>query len=501
MRTKSSIKNTIAIFISQITNILLGMISTTLFIKFLNIEYRGINGLFHNIISMLSITELGISNAIVVNLYKPIHENNTERIKTLIHFYKKTYNIIILIITIIGLAIIPFLNIIVGPITVDINLTLAYILALLGSISSYTLAYKRSMLYATQKEYILQVIQTIYFIICNILQIISLYLTENYYLYLMIKLLCQIIENLVISLIVNKQYKYLKDKNYTKLDKKTEKSIWKKVGALSIHKLSTAIVNNTDNILISSFLGVISVGLYSNYYLIINNVKILLYGMMASTIAPIGDLLIEKNEEKNYQTFKKIRFINVWLAVFTSVCLLVIMQDFICLWIGKKYLLDNFVLLILILNYYQKILQRPYRNFKDAAGIWLEDKYVPLIIAILNIIFSIILLKIFGLAGVFIGTILSSLVYWLYSFPKYIYKGLFKKNYLNYFLEITSYLLLLFIAAFPTYKLIELFRVSNQLLQVAIDIVISCLIPNLILLIIFHKNKEFKYFRKLILKK
>lgn len=498
MRTKNSIKNIIATLIVNCINIILGMFSTTLFINFLGIEYTGINGLFSNIISMLSIAELGIGNAIVVNLYKPIHDNDTDKIKTLMHFYKKTYRIIIAIMIAIGVLIIPFLDIIVGDITVPVNLTIAYLLTLFSVISSYFLAHKRSILCASQKEYILKILSVIDIFICNILQIIALYTTKNYYLYVVIKIICQTIENITISIITDHKYKYLKDKNYKKLDKKTEKEIWKKVRALSIHKFSSFIVSGTDNIIISTFLGVISVGLYSNYYLIINNVKSILQQMMNSITASIGDLLTENNKEKNYKVFKKIKFLNTWLAIFTSVCLLVIMQDFICFWIGEEYLLSNFTLLILVINYYQKILQITYKNFKDAAGIWSEDKYVPIIEALLNIVCSIIFVKLFGLAGVFIGTFISSLVYWIYSFPKIIHKGLFQKKYSSYIGEIIKSILLFIITSLSTYKVSSLIIVSNIFIKVIIDIIICCVIPNIILITIFHKNEEFKYFINLL---
>lgn len=500
MITKNSLKNLIATSITNILNLILGMISTTLFIRYLNIEYRGINGLFSNIISMLSIAELGISNAIIVNLYKPIREKDTEKIKSLIYFYKKTYNIIIVIMLSLGILIIPFLKYIIKDITVPVNITLAYILMLLSAVCSYILAHKRTILYASQKDYILKIISIIYLFICNFSQIIALYLTKNYYTYLIIKVICQILENITISLVADKEYKFLKDKNYTKLDKQTEKNIWKKVKGLSIHKISNFIVSGTDNIIISSFLGVISVGLYSNYSMIINNIKNVSIQIMSSFQASIGDLIAENNPKNNFEAFKKIRFFNLWLALFTSVCLLIITQDFIKLWIGKEYLLTNQVLIILVLNYYQSILQRPYKGFKDAAGIWIEDKFIPILEAILNIIISLILLKKFGLVGIFWGTFISSLTYWSYSYPKFIYKGIFNKSYLSYIKNIILYLLLFILIATTTHLTTTLFTTTNIILKLIIDIIICCIIPNIILIILFHKTKEFKYFINLLKK-
>ena len=285
MRTKNSIMNSIASLISSLFNAILGIISQALFLKILNVEFLGINGLFTNIIAMLSIAELGVGNAIIVNLYKPLHENNIEKIKSLMHFYRKAYNIIAIVIMLLGIMLIPFLKYFVGEVTVQINITIVYLLFLISTASSYLLTYKRSILYADQKNYIIKIIEIIYLFVYNIAQIVVLYLTKNYYLYLVTRIICQVIENICISITANKKYKYLKDKNYKKLDKKTEKNIFGKVKALSIHKIASFIVNGTDNLIISSFLGIVPVGLYSNYYKIIINVKRVFTQIISSSSA------------------------------------------------------------------------------------------------------------------------------------------------------------------------------------------------------------------------
>lgn len=498
MRTSNSIKNTIITFIACLCNTILGAVSLTLFIRILDVEYIGINGLFSNVLSMLSIAELGIGNAIIVNLYKPVYENDKEKIKSLMHFYKKAYNIIAVIMFSVGILIIPFLKYIIKDATVPVNLVIVYILHLTTVVSPYLFAYKRAILTANQKSYVMKLIEIVYLFICSFFQILILYVTRNYYLYLIVKIICQIIKNIIISIIVNKKYQFVKDKNYQKLDKQTEKDILSKVGALSLHKVSNFVVNGTDNIIISTFLGLTPVGLYSNYNMVIKNVKEIFYQIITSITASVGNLLVEGNKDKLFKTYKKIRFFNTWLSLFSSICLLVIMQDFICLWIGKKYLLSPIVLIVLVLNYYQSLLQRNYKLFKDAAGIWKEDKYVPIIVAILNIILSIVLLKLYGLVGVFMGTIASSLVYWIYSFPKLIYKGLFNKSYKSYILEILSYIFLLTSLSFITYKVTSLFIIKNILLKVIVDIIVCCFAPNVILLILFHRTEEYKYFYNLL---
>ena len=412
MRIESSLKNIITSLSSNIITIVIGLIAQALFIKILGSEYLGLNSLFSNIISMLAIVEMGIGSAIIYNLYKPIVENDEEKIKSLMKFYKKSYRIIGLIICIIGLSIIPFLKTIVDidNIGININSYVVYLLFLIETICSYFLSYKRSILYANQKNYIVNIIHIIYTIILNCLQIMILYLTKNYYLYLIIKIIMRIIENVAITYISNRIYKYLMDKDIKPLNKEIEKDIFTKVKALFFHKIGSFIILGTDNIIISKFLGLTMVGLYSNYYLIINSVQTIFNQIIQSTTSSVGNMLVTESKEKQFYIYKKIRFMNFWISTFTSIAILVIMENFITIWIGTEYILPNAVLVILVINYYLNSSRATFIAFKEAAGIYYEDRFVPLVESAINIISSIILVQKFGLAGVFLGTIQSSFI-------------------------------------------------------------------------------------------
>ena len=376
MRIKNSMRNMITSISSNIVTIIIGLLAQAIFIKIMGIEYLGLNGLFTNIISMLGIVELGIGSAIIYNLYKPIAINDVETIKSLMNFYKKSYNIIGIVVLTIGLIIIPFLPLIIEDVTVKINVPLIYILFLLDIVFSYFLSYKRSILYASQKNYLINLIHIGYTILLNIGQLLMLFFTKNYYLYLIVKIIVRIIENLIITYIVNKEYSYLKE-DAKKLDPTIEKDIIKKVKALFFHKIGGFVVLGTDNIIISKFLGLVSVGLYSNYYMIINAVQTLFSQALVALTPSVGNLLVKENKNKTFEVFKKIRFMNFWIATFTSVCILNMMQQFITIWIGEEYLLDDIVLIILVFNLFQKLMRSTYQTFKEAAGIYYEDRFVP----------------------------------------------------------------------------------------------------------------------------
>ena len=429
-RKKSSFKNMITAVSSNVLTIIVGLVAQAVFIKILGSEYLGLNGLFSNVISMLGIVELGMGSAIIYNMYKPIADEDHEKIKSLMQFYKKSYRIITLIISIIGIMIIPFIKYIVDieSVTVDINVYLVYILFLLETICSYILSYKRSMLYADQKEYITNIIHMGYTILVNTMQLTFLYFTHDYYLYLIIKVMMRLVENIVISSYVNRRYSYLLDNNVTKLDSKTEKDIFQKIKALFFHKIGTFIVSGTDNIIISKYLGLVTVGLYSNYYMIINAVQTVINHIIQATRASVGNLLVTESKTKQFDIFNKIRFVNFWISCFSSICIFVIMDSFITIWIGYKFVLPTKVLLVLVINFFIVSSRSTYGAFKETAGIFYEDRFVPIIESILNIVLSIIFVKKFGLMGVFMGTIASGLVLWCYSYPKYVYNKLFGRK-------------------------------------------------------------------------
>lgn len=495
-RKKSSFKNMITAVSSNVLTIIVGLVAQAVFIKILGSEYLGLNGLFSNVISMLGIVELGMGSAIIYNMYKPIAENDHEKIKSLMHFYKKSYLIITLIISIIGIMIIPFIKYIVDieSVTVDVNVYLVYILFLLETICSYILSYKRSMLYADQKEYITNIIHMGYTIIVNTMQLTFLYFTHDYYLYLIIKVIMRLVENIVISSYVNRRYSYLLDNNVTKLDSKTEKDIFQKIKALFFHKIGGFIVSGTDNIIISKYLGLVTVGLYSNYYMIINAVQTVINHIIQATRASVGNLLVTESKKKQFDIFNKIRFVNFWISCFSSICIFVIMDSFITIWIGYKFVLPTKVLLVLVINFFIVSSRSTYGAFKEAAGIFYEDRFVPIIESLLNIVLSIIFVKKFGLMGVFMGTVASGLVLWCYSYPKYVYKNLFGRSYYDYIKETIYYLIVFVLVAGFSYSLAILISFENVYLQFISNVLIALIVPNVIMLLLFSKDENFKYF-------
>lgn len=503
MRTNNSLKNTFFALLSNLIVMIVGFVSQTVFIKLLGEEYLGINGLFNNIISVLAIVELGLGPAIIFSLYKPLAENDEDSILRIMNFYRKSYNIIAIIIFILGILLVPCLKFFVNTNLEFTNfggIKFIFLLFIIDASVSYILSYKRSIIQADQKYRLINITHTIMYVLMNFIQLSLLYLFKNYILYLVIKILFRFLENLVITIIANKMYPYIKNKTEKTLTKEEKENIFTKIKGLIFHKIGNYVVLGTDNILISKFLGVAQVGLYSNYSLIIYSVTSMLNQIFSSITASVGNLLVTTDKEKTYEVYQKVMFLNFWIYAFATTSIYNIMEPFIIFWLGEKFLLSNFVLIILSINFYMLGMRSSIGIYKEAAGIYYEDRFVPIIESIVNIIASIIFAKHFGLAGIFLGTITSSLIVVFYSLPFFVYKEVFKKSIFEYYKLYFKY-------AITTTLLVTITKVTLKylflltgapFLRVVISIIACLIIPNLLIFIIFGKTKELTYFKEMI---
>lgn len=302
MRTKEAARNTTVSLISYIFIAIIGFVSQKIFKDVLGAEYLGLNGLFTNIMTMLSIAELGFGTAIVSNMYKPVAENDEIKILELLQFYKKVYRILAIIIVCIGIILMPFINIIVGKNSLDVNFRFIFCFYLADTALSYCFTYKRSILYAYQKTYYTSIIHTICVALMNALQLIILLSTHNYYLYLTLKVSFRLIENIEINQIADKKYPFIKTKEKYKLEKNIIDDIIRKIKGLIFHRIGTFVVTGSDNIIISTLPNLVLkyVGIYSNYSMIINQLYSIVNQMFNSLTASVGNLLVEKDAEKSY---------------------------------------------------------------------------------------------------------------------------------------------------------------------------------------------------------
>lgn len=498
MRTKNAIKNIAMSLFSQIVILILGFVSRKVFIDNLGAEYLGVNGLLTNVLSMMVLIEGGIGISIVYNLYKPLAENNKEKIIALVQLYKKAYKILALIILIISCGLYPILGFIMKSDEPIKGMFVVYAIFVGKNIISYLNAYKWALINADQKGYVLARSNLIFQIITTIAKISILILTQSYIIFLLMEIGVFILQNITNTFIVYKRYPYLKEKSKYSIDNDTKENINKNVRAMFLHNIGGYLVFSTDNILISTFISVKAVGLYSNYTMVIGQLAALLNPVIDGIGASVGNLIATESEEKTYEIFKISYFISFWIYSFATVFLYALLQPFINWWIGEEYLLDKFTFIVILINFYLNGTRGPIGTFKNKAGFFVQDKYVPVIEGFINLIGSLILIKYFGLVGVFLGTTVSSLLTGFWNQPRIVYKHLFKIEVKTYFIRYIIFAIITIFTSVITLNICDLIINGENFSSLIYRGIICAIVPNLIYVLIFFKTKEFKNIYKLL---
>lgn len=502
MRVKNSINNIIFGIGSQLTSSIVAFITRTVFIYTLGITYLGIEGLFTNVLSILSLANLGIESAIIFSLYEPLSKKNEVETKGYISFYGKVYKIVGIVILLVGLMLIPYLpNMINTNININENITLIYVLFLLSSSISYMYIYKQSILIASQKTYLISKIHIYFILISNLLQVSILIIFKKYIPVLLVQLICRIVENIVISIRAEREFPFIKDRNIKgKLSLKKKKDLYKNVYSMLLYKISGTVINSTDNIVISSFIGVTYVGIYSNYLLIISTVRTFVSYIFSSITASVGNLIVSSENEKKEFMFNQILFTSFWIYGFCSISFYILFNDFISIWLkNDKYLLDSFSIFIIIVNFYTTGMQSAATMYRDTTGLFSIGKYRPIIASIINIIISIMLAPKLGISGVLLGTIISRLSVYFWFDPYVVNKYIFNKSSKSYFISYTKYTIITVLTGFITYLSTNITSGLSMYISFIFNLVICIILPNTIFMLIYRNSVYLQYIKNIIL--
>lgn len=407
-RTKNSVLNMVASVAIRVMTLIMAFVSRTVFIYVLGAEYLGLNGLFTNILSFLALSELGLGSAIAFLLYKPIADNDVERMKTVMHFYKKCYIIVGLAILFLGCCLMPFLkHLVTFDQPIPENLYLVFFLFVLQSAVSYFFAaYKQTFINANQKTYLLGKIEIAFTVINCLVDILVLLVFRNFIAYLLFKVIVVIIRNLVLSRKINSLYPFLTEKVNTYLSKEEVRQVFKDVYSVTVFRLGSVLFNSVSNIVTSAVIGTIVVGYYSNYTLIVSQVEVLMMLAFNAVAAGIGNVVATETREKQFAIYKKIDFITSGMYMLSSVCLVQLLNSFIKLWlgnIGENYVMSQFVVILIIGNMYINCSGQILERFRIANGLFKVGRDLQVFGGIVNIILSVIFAKIWGFEGVLIS--------------------------------------------------------------------------------------------------
>lgn len=498
-RLQNTMFNMLTGFGGEILVYLLSFVSRTVFIHTLGKEFLGISGLFANILTMLSLAELGVSEAINYRFYKPLKDNDQDRIAALMTFYKNVYRVIGFVVLALGLILTPFLGYLIKDgyklESLGLNLAFVFFLNLLQSVTSYWFfAYKSAIVKAAQKEYYLNISVFAGTIVSNILQIAALIWFKDYIIYLFVLIACVILQNIVNAIISDKTFPYLKDKPKYYLTRKEKSEIFKDCGAISLFSISVVVVKATDNLVLSAFIGIEVVGLYSNYLMVYNALKKIIKKIFRSAEASMGNLFAGAESDVRHRFFLTVNYLMVLIGGTVSVCIALLSDEFIATWLNNEFVIPMPFSILMGLELFTISLKLVLDQMRNIMGLFQQIKWRPIVEVILNVTISVALVNVCGIYGVLIGTLVSE---WLTVFifdPILIYKHGFNNEFSvwRYYKRLLLYLTELSAIAFANYLFIRCTFTGLKWVGLIIHSIVCLISVFVFLLLINYKTKEQK---------
>ena len=498
-RSEYTILNIVSGLGGYVVTFVLGLVCRMAFTRVFSAEYLGINGLFSNVLGMLSLAELGIGSAIVYALYAPLAKKDNEKIATLVKFYGKCYRVIALVVLCVGLALIPFLDLIIKE-KPDIqeNYYLIYLIMLFNSVSGYFFAYRSSLLVAAQRNYIVTLVSNVVIIVQNALQIAAIFLFENYIVYMLIASVCGMLTNIIASEIAKKEFPCIKTQKPAPLEKEEKRSLVRNVRALTINKVGGLLVNSTDNIITTFFDGLATTGLASNYTLLSTSINTLLNIVFNSINASVGNHNALETKENKLALFNSINLANFWIFGWAAIGIFVVSGDVVSVMFGAEYVMPLEIPLIIAVNFYMVGMQNAVWTYYNTQGLFRRGRYVSVITAVINIVLSIVLGKLFGLFGILLATAVARLCTNTWYSPYAVFKYGFDLPARIYFVRYIRYAVLLVATGGLCYFICS-FVSFAPVINMIIKFIVCCIVPNAVFLLCFFKSKEFSTLKNFVI--
>lgn len=489
---RNTTRNILGGFLNRFVTIAVTFLSRTMLIYLLGAEYLGLDSLFASVLQMLNIAELGFSSAVVFNMYKPIATHNTEQICALLKLYRKTYRVIGVVILAAGLILTPLLPYIIKEgIPSELNLYLLYFIFLGNTVAGYWLfAYKKSLFSAHQQERINSNINTAMILAKVTAQFVVIVLFRNYYLYIILMPIATLAENLCISRLSTKLYpEYVCEGT---LDKTSLHNITQQIKGLLIQKVCQTSRNSMDNIIVSTYIGLTMVTIYGNYYSIMYAARTVIYCIAKSMAASVGNKIVTNPSEKNHFDMLTFNFLYMWIAGIMAICMLVLYQPFMQLWVGQALLLPDYMATMFSIYFYSLCMIDIISIYATGVGLWWESRFQSAAEVIVNVFLNIILGKYFGVLGIVAATIVSILAIDVIYGSTIIYKNYFKENKIySFYLEHSKYAVATIVTALMAYTACKQIPVSG-IIGLILKAVCAFCISNICFLLIHCRNKTFK---------
>lgn len=476
----------------------LSFISRKVFLVYLGSELLGLSGLLSSVISTLSMMELGVGLAVCYSLYKPLAEGNKPQIHAVMQLFRKLYWIIGSCIFVLGLIATPFLPKFIETDLVFSYVNKVYILFLVDTLFSYLIGYNRNIIGADQKEYIVTRIDTLVSMISTAVLIAATWITRDFILYTILRILFALGKNLYIQRLAAKMYPEIRSPYPDKLDDSIKKELIRNVKSLLIINIASYCVVGTDNILLSKAGGLEAVAIYANYLAVFSLVNGVCNVAFTKIYAGTGNFLITNSKEDSFRLYQRIFFANFLITGFTTAAMLVMFNEFITLWVGAQYVWPLTFVVVLVYNNYSRHILGSTGTFISAAGQYAPTTFyrvMAMMEGLINLVCSILLiwpLKL-GILGVFLGTSIST---WVSTFtmPRNAHRNVLHQKQNVFWRRYALYLLCTVAFSAVCYSLTQLLRTSNSLVNLLIGAVVCSVVIPAFVWLLFRRTDEFQYF-------
>ncbi|HGJ5869044.1 lipopolysaccharide biosynthesis protein [Arsenophonus nasoniae] len=408
-------------------------------------EYLGVNAAITNLIAVLSLAELGFSQAIAYLLYKPLSDKNIGKTLSYINYFKKIYLYIGYFIIFAGISLLPFLKNLIPTTINTTELNIIFLLFVANSSVTYFWSYKRTLIIADQKNYKIIPVISIFQTLDLAIKSLFLFLIKDFIFILCLQLILKLLENYFVNRKINKLYSNMFSKTETPLTNDEKKIINNKTIATFYHRIGDVFVNSTENIIISAFIGVSILGIYSNYTLLVALSTSFLSVLFKSIIASFGNLIVEK-KHKSEESFYIIQLLSIFIFGLVSINILTQISNIISYWLGEKYIISESIVILLTIKFFIMGIRTPVLIAKTAGGIFEKDKYAPMCEGIISLVLALLLVDKYGIIGILIAQLISLIIVPLWIQPYITYKYVFFSNIINYIKKLSVILLIAFVS-------------------------------------------------------
>ena len=497
---KSYLNARVNVFFYLVT-LFISFFSRKIFLEKLGADFVGLTSTMQNLLGFLNLAELGIGTAMIFSLYEPAAKDDKRKLAQLMNLYKILYRVVAVIVLLVGLALMPFLGFFIKDSGGIENLKLIYLMYVANSVCSYLLSYKNSIFLAYQKAYVKNLWAVLCDAIKTVLQIVIIVLTRNFILYLLVQFVLQFIPNIIVSCKADKEYPYLKESNELP-DQEEFGHIMRNVGAMSLHKLATVIVRNTDSLLMSSFVGLLSVGYYSNYRLVLSGISNLVQKFSNAFAGSLGNLGAMEDEKRVYSIYRELDLIYFFIYSYWTAGLIALFNAFITLCFGPQYCFSIVTVCIIVLEFYISGQRQVNLMFREAKGLFWYDRYKAIVEAAINLTVSLALVQRFGVAGILGGTVISSVCtcVWVepYILMRYGIRENWQEKLKDYFVKYIQRLGIVVGLTAVTCGWVHFFP-AESVFYFLLDGVVYTAFYGGVMYALFHKSMEFQMLRGRVL--